>query len=43
MHDKSILDIHSEPRFDTIQYTEMMKVLKFFVATNEIFVGGTLK
>ena len=42
-YDKSILDIHSEPKFDTIQYTEMMKVLKFFVATNEIFIGGDLK
>ncbi len=42
-YDKSILDIHSEPKFDTIQYTEMMKVLKFFAETNDIFVGGELK
>lgn len=42
-YDKRILDIHTEPKFDAIQYAEMVKVLKFFVSTNEIFIGGSLK
>ena len=39
-YDPKILDIHIEPRFDPIQYAEMMKVLKFFVTTEESLQGG---
>ena len=42
-YDKRLLDMHIEPKFDTIQYAEMMKILKFFVKTTEIFEGGDLK
>ena len=39
-YDKKILDMKIEPRFDPIQYAEMMKVLKFFVTTEEGLQGG---
>lgn len=39
-YDPSILEIPITPRFDPIQYAEMMKVLKFFVTTEESLQGG---
>lgn len=42
-YDKRLLDMRIEPKFDAIQYAEMLKILKFFVATTEIFEGGDLK
>ena len=39
-YSKGILDMKIEPRFDPIQYAEMMKVLKFFVTTEESLQGG---
>ena len=37
---KGILDMYIEPRFDPIQYAEMMKILKFFTVTYESLQGG---
>lgn len=42
-YDDKILDIHIEPRFDPIQYSEMMKILKFFADTIPILEGGELQ
>lgn len=39
-YDPKILDIYIEPRFDPIQYGEMMKILKFFVVTKDSMEGG---
>ena len=41
-YDNSILDMHIEPKFDSIQYAEMMKILKFFVDTLDVLEGGEL-
>ena len=41
-YDNSILDIHTEPKFDPIQYAEMMKILKFFEDIHVTMEGGTL-
>lgn len=39
-YEPKILDMHIEPRFDPIQYAEMMKILKFFIVTNASLEGG---
>lgn len=39
-YSKGILDMKIEPRFDPIQYAEIMKVLKFFTVTYESLQGG---
>ena len=41
-YEKGILDMHIEPRFDPIQYAEMMKILKFFIEVNSKMEGGDL-
>lgn len=41
-YDDSVLDMHIEPRFDPIQYAEMMKILKFFDSTRTSIEGGEL-
>ena len=41
-YDNKILDMHIEPKFDAIQYAEMMKILKFFNDTRSIIEGGEL-
>ena len=41
-YDDAILDMHVEPKFDAIQYAEMLKVLKFFDSTRTSIEGGEL-
>ena len=42
MYDKNQPEIHIEPKFDPIQYAEMMKILKFFDSTRYSLDGGEL-
>lgn len=35
-------DMHIEPKFDAIQYAEMMKILKFYIDTYNTIEGGIL-
>lgn len=37
---KGLLDMKIEPRFDPIQYANMMKILKFFTVSYESLQGG---
>ena len=39
-YDPKLLEIKIEPRFDPIQYAEMMKILKFFIITKASMEGG---
>lgn len=41
-YSKSTVEMHIEPKFDPIQYAEMMKVLMFFNDTYKDIEGGEL-
>lgn len=41
-YDPALKDMYIEPKFDAIQYAEMMKILKFYIDTNKTIEGGVL-
>lgn len=41
-YDPALKDMYIEPKFDAIQYAEMMKILKFYIETNKTIEGGVL-
>lgn len=41
-YDPALKQIPIEPKFDAIQYAEIMKILKFYIDTQEVIEGGVL-
>jgi len=41
-YDSNLKDMYIEPKFDAIQYAEMMKILKFYIDTYNTIEGGVL-